>query len=157
MKRFKKKSLIITLIAIAVTIGITTGLVFAQGESEDAAQPGARHEALLERVCEIYEDNTGVAIEPEALKDAFAQAQDEIMAEAMESRLNKLVEEGVITQEEADQLKEWWEARPYTALPGRPMLRGGHGGRFGPLPGGFGFPRGRCVPEEATTETSFTY
>jgi hypothetical protein len=157
MKRFKKKHLIITLVAIATTVGITTGLVFAQDENEEATQPGAGHEALLERVCEIYEDNTGVAIEPEALKDAFAQAQDEMMAEAMESYLDKLVEEGVITQEEADQLKEWWEARPDTALPGRPLLRGGPGGRFGPGSGGFGFPREQCIPEEATTETSFTY
>ena len=157
MKRFRKKHLIITLVAIATTVGITTGLVFAQDESEEATQPGAQHEALLDRVCEIYEDNTGVAIEPEALKDAFAQAQDEMMAEAMESYLDKLVEEGVITQEEAGQLREWWEARPDTALPGRPMLRGGPGGRFGPGPGGFGFSRGQCIPEEATTETSFTY
>jgi len=157
MKRFKKKPLMITLVAIAATVGITTGLVFAQDENEDVAQPGAQHEALLEKVCEIYEDNTGVAIEPEALKDAFAQAQDEMMAEAMESYLDKLVEEGVITQEEADKLKEWWEARPEISLPGRPMLRGGPGGRFGPGPGGFGFPRGQSIPDETTTETSFTY
>ncbi len=157
MKRFKKKPLIITLIAIATTVGITTGLVFAQDESEDATQPVARHEALLERVCEIYEDNTGVVIEPEALEDAFAQAQDEMMAEAMQNRLDALVEEGIITQEEADQLKEWWEAKPEISLPGHPMARGGPGGRFGPGSGGLGFTQGQCIPEEAATGTSFTY
>jgi hypothetical protein len=156
MKRFKKKPLIITLIAIAATIGITTGLVFAQDEG-DATQPGAQHEAILERVCQIYEDNTGVAIDAQELQDAFAQAQDEMMAEAMQNHLDKLVEEGVITQDQADQLKEWWEAKPEISLPGRPMLRGGPGGRFGPGPGGFGFPRGQCIPDETTTETSFAY
>ncbi len=151
MKKFKKKPLIIALIAVAAAVGITTGVVFAQDENEEAA---AQPETLLERVCEIYEDNTGVALEPEALKDAFAEAQDEMMAEAMESRLDKLVEEGVITQEEADQFKEWWQAKPDMSLPGRPMLRGG---RFGPGLDGFGFHRGQCIPDEATTETSFTY
>ena len=153
----KKKRLIIALVAIAAAVGITTGIVFAQDENGDAAQPEARHEALLERVCEIYEANTGVAIEPEALKEAFSEAHGEMAAEAMESHLDKLVEEGIITQEEADQFKEWWEARPDTSLPGRPMFRGGPGGRSGPGPGGFGFQRGQCVPDDATTETSFTY
>lgn len=149
----KKKHLVIALAAIAAAVGITTGVVFAQDENEDAAQP----DSLLERVCEIYEDNTGVAIEPEALKDAFAEAHQEMMAEAMEGRLDKLVEEGVITQEEADQFKEWWEAKPDMVLPERPMLRGGPGGRFGPGPGGFGSPQGQCIPDEAATETSLTY
>ena len=153
----KKKRLVIALIAIAAAVGITSGVVFAQDENEDTTQPEARHEALLERVCEIYQDNTGVTIEPEALKEAFAEAQGEMMAEAMESHLDKLVEEGVITQEEADQLKEWLEARPETSLPGRPMFRGGPGGRFGPGPGGAGLPGGRCAPDNATTETSLTY
>jgi hypothetical protein len=149
MKKFKKKPLVITLIAIAAAVGITAGVVFAQDGEE--TQPGTRQEALLEKVCEIYKDNTGVAIEPEALKDAFIAAQGEMMAEAMESHLDKLVEEEVITQEEADQLKEWWEARPEISLPG-----GGPGGRFGPRLGGFGFPRGPGFPGGAT-ETSATY
>jgi hypothetical protein len=153
----KKKRLVIALIAIAATVGITTGVVFAQDENEDANQPGAQHEALLDRVCEIYEGNTGVAIDAQSLQDAFAQAQDEVMAEAMQNRLDALVEKGIITQEEADQLKEWWEAKPEISLPGHPLLGGGPGGRFGPGLGGFGFSRRQCTPGEATTETSFTY
>lgn len=77
------------------------------------------------------------------------------MAEAMQNRLDKLVEEGIITQEEADQLKEWWESRPDTALSGRPFFGGGpcgrgFGGHFGPRMGGFGFPGGQCLPGDAT-------
>jgi hypothetical protein len=156
MKKFKKKSLVISLIAIAVAVGVTTGVVFAQ--DEDETQPEAQHEALLEKVCDIYEDNTGVTIDPEALKDAFVAAQGEMMAEAMESYLDKLVEEGIITQEEADQLKEWWEARPDTPLSRGPMFRGSPGGPGCPgCPrlGGFGFPRGQGLPGGAT-ETSST-
>ncbi|MBN1862026.1 MAG: hypothetical protein JW790_00060 [Dehalococcoidales bacterium] len=160
MKHFRKKPLVITLIAIAAAVGITSGIVSAQ--DKDAPQPEAQHEALLERVCEIYEANTGVAIEPEALKDAFAAAQGEMMAEAMENHLDKLVEEGVITQEEADQFKEWWQARPDTPLSRGPMFRdgpggsGGFNGPGGPRQDGFGAPRGQGQPEGAT-ETSFTY
>ena len=153
----KKKIILSALLTTAAIVGVTVGVAFAQDETEDAAQPGARQEALLERVCEIYEANTGVAIDPEALKDTLAEATEEMMTEAMESRLDKLVEEGIITQEEAQQLKDWLAARPDTALPGRPFFRGGAGGRFGPRLGGFGFPGGQCVPDETTTETSFTY
>ena len=158
----KKKKIILSIsLTTAAIVGITTGVVFAQDETEGDIQPGAQHEALLNRVCEIYEGNTGVAIEPEALKDAFIEAQSEMMAEAMENHLNKLVEEGVITQEEADQLIEWWEAKPDTQLPGRPAFGGrlggpGFGGRFGSRMGGHGFPGGQGLPGDAT-ETSSTY
>ena len=151
----KKKIILSVLLTTAAIIGITTGIVFAQDENEDAAQPETRCEALLERVCEIYEGNTGVAIESEALKDAFAEAQGEMMAEAMNNRLDKLVEEGRITQEEADQIKEWREARPEVSLPGVGQFGGREfGGRFGPRLGGFGFPRGQCVSNDATETTS---
>jgi hypothetical protein len=160
MKRFKKKPLIISLIAIAAAVGITTGVVFAQDETD--TQPEAQHGALLEKVCEIYEDNTGDAIDPEALKDAFIAAQGEMMAEAVESYLDKLVEEGVITQEEAEQIKEWWETRPDTPLSQGSMFRfrggaGGPVGRFGPQLGGFGFPGGQGLPDDGASETSSTY
>jgi hypothetical protein len=155
--KLKKKRLVIALIAIAAAVGITTGVVFAQDEpDEDVTEP----ETLLERACEIYEDNTGVAVDPEAFKDALIEANQDMMAEAMESRLDKLVEEGLITQEEADQFKEWWEAKPDMSLPagGGPMSRGGLGGRFGSGPGGFGSPQqGQFVVPDDATETSSTY
>jgi hypothetical protein len=153
MKRFKKKPLVITLIAIAAAVGISAGVVLAQ--DEDNPQPEAQHEALLEKVCEIYEDNTGVAIEPEALQDALIQAREEIAAQAREDHLDKLVEEGVITQEEADQLEDWWEARPDTALSPGPFFRDGPGG---PQMGGFGphqcLPGGQWGPGGDTEDTT---
>jgi hypothetical protein len=126
----KRKIILSVLLSTAAVIGITAGVAFADDENDSSAPPEARHEALLERVCEIYENNTGVAIEPEALSEAFAEANQAMMAEAREARLAKLVEDGVITQEEADQFSEWWEARPEGVLPG--------GGQFGPGPGGPG-------------------
>ena len=152
----RKKIILSVVLSTAAVLGITTGIVFAEDEN-DVAQPETKREALLERVCEIYKDNTGVTIEPEALKDAFVEANKDMRTEAMESHLDKLVDEGLITQEESDQLKGWWEARPEISLPGRPMFGGGPGGRFGPGPGRFGLPQRQCVPNEAATEASFTY
>jgi hypothetical protein len=156
----KKKRLVIVLIAIAATVGITTGVVFAQDEG-GATQPEAQHEALLDRVCEIYKDNTGVAIDAQALQDAFTQAQDEMMAEAMQNRLDALVEKGVITQDQADQYKAWWESRPDTVLPGHPFFGGGpggigFGGHCGPRLRGLGFPGGLGSGDGAA-ETSYAY
>ena len=155
----EKKIILSVLLSAAAVIGITTGFAFAQDENDGDTQPGAQHEALLNRVCEIYEDNTGVAINPEELENAFTQAQEEIMTEAMENRLNAMVEKGVITQEEADQLKEWLESRPDVSLPGGVPFGGragghGFGGHFCPGPGGSGCPNGQGLPDDAT-ETSF--
>jgi hypothetical protein len=145
----RKKIILSVVLSTAAVVGITTGIVFAEDEN-DAAQPGARQEALFKRVCDIYQEEWGVELDPEKLQDAFAEAKEEMMTAAMEGRLDKLVEEGVITSEEAQQFKDWLAARPETSLPRRPMFRGGFGGRFGPRPGGFGFPRGQCLPGETT-------
>ena len=67
-------------------------------------------------MCAIYEDKTGVAINPQELENAFAQACSEMRAEALQNRLQSLVEQGKITQDEADQYTEWWQSRPDVPL-----------------------------------------
>ena len=109
---WRKKKFILPVLIAAVVAGSLGGVAFAQTENEDDAQPAARHEALLDRVCEIYEENTGAAIDSEALKDALAQAQSEMRTEALQNHLQNLVEQGQITQDEADQYLSWWKSRP---------------------------------------------
>ena len=109
MKRSKKFVLVTTLAAV-VLVGSITGAVLAQ--NGDDSQPKAGPELLLGRVCEIYQQKTGVAIDSEALKDAFAQAKSEMRAKALQTRLQYLVEQGKITQDEADQWTEWWQSKP---------------------------------------------
>jgi hypothetical protein len=92
----------------------------------------------LERVCEIYEEQTGVAIDLKALKDAFNQARVDIQAEAVERHLEYLVKQELITQEEADEFMGWWLAKP-DMLPGLGL--GGHKGL-----GGMRGIRGFCRP-----------
>lgn len=110
MWRSKKFIIVGALIAV-VLIGSTAGAVLAN-DDETETEPETQCNAMLERVCEIYEENTGVAIDADDLKDAFAQATSESRNAALQSFLDKMVEEGTITQEEADQYMEWWQQRP---------------------------------------------
>lgn len=126
-----KKFVLVTLLATVALVGSISGVVAAQ--NGDDSQPNAANQTanqtvnqtLLDRVCEIYQENTGVAIDPQALEDAFAQAQSEKLQEALDSRLQYLVDQGKITQGEADQYKEWWQSRPDVPLG---LGFGGHGG-----------------------------
>jgi len=53
-----------------------------------------------------------VDIPEEDLIDAFGQARQEMREEVFLNALDKAVEEGLITQEEAGELKEWWAQKP---------------------------------------------
>lgn len=107
-----KKFIIITVTVAAVVAGCLAGVVFANPENGDDSQPESKYGALLDRVCEVYKENTGVTIDPQQLRDAFVQAQSEMRDEALDRCLQKLVDEGKITEDEAGQYKEWWQARP---------------------------------------------
>lgn len=136
--RRSKKFIIITVTVAAVLAGCLAGVVFANPENGDNSQPESKYGALLDRVCEIYQENTGVAIDPQQLKDAFVQAQDEMALNALESRLQSLVDQGRITQEEADQYLEWWESKPDvpfklgSCIPGRHFFGGRPMPQWGP-------------------------
>jgi hypothetical protein len=141
-----KKFIIVALLAAVVMVGSTAGVVLAQTGDEDNSSQ-TQQGALLVKVCEIYEENTGTAIDAQALKEAFVQAQDEVRTEVLDSHLQKLVEEGKITQEQADQYKDWLESRPDVPvaleMPGAGIHRSFDGSRgFGPpsLPDGFEMP-----------------
>ena len=155
MKVFKKKKvIIIALTTAAAIIGITSGVAFAQDEDEDIPQPEARQEAMLERICEIYEENTGVAIDAQELQGAFSEFREEMAAEAMNNRLETMVENGIITQEEADQYRNWLESRPEGLMPGLRQFRFGPGRPGGCGVGGFGPGDGRFCPNLESFSTN---
>jgi C4-dicarboxylate-specific signal transduction histidine kinase len=138
MKMRKRKWFIPVVVASVLLIGgITGGLVLAANNSSSNTTAGNqtqgtdRYQALLDRVCAIYEEKTGVAIDSGQLKAALEQARSEMQDEALQSRLEKLVNEGKITQAEADQYLQWWQSRPNIGLPGL----GGQGRFFGPRGG----------------------
>ena len=132
-----KKFIIVMVLAAVLAVGSIGGVVLAQESEEDS--PAAKCGEFMEKVCAIYEDNTGDDIDPEALKEAIAQAKGEMQAAAMEARLAKMVENGVLDETQAQELQEWWESRPED-LPFRSglMARGGERpfGGFGGFRGG---------------------
>ncbi len=117
----------------SLAVGVMIASTNSSSDIETQAQAAARHQALLDGAIAIYQENTGVAIDPEQFKDALVQAQTELKEEALENHLQNMVDEGRITQQEADQYLEWWQSRP-EELPGLAGPRpGGHmGGR--PVP-----------------------
>jgi hypothetical protein len=138
--RRSKKFIILTVLGTVVLVGSITGVVLAQ--NNDDSQPEVGPETLLEKVCAVYEENTGVSIDSQELEKAFAQAQSEIQAEALKNRLQSLVEQGKINQEQADQYLEWWQSKPDVPtesgfrICGFPGMRGprGWGGLCAPQP-----------------------
>jgi uncharacterized membrane protein len=153
MTIWKRKWFIPAVVVSVLLIGgIVGGLVVAGSDSSSNATAGNqtqatdRYQALLDRTCAIYEENTGVAIDSGQLRDALEQAQSEMRDEALQSSLQNLVDQGKITQEEADQYLEWWQSRPDVGLP-LPGL-GGHGLWAGMMRGGGFQPWGGppCVP-----------
>jgi len=110
--RRSKKFIVAVVLATVVLVGGVGGAVLAQNENEGENQPRARYAALLDKVCAIYEENTGTTIDSQALKDAFVQAQSEMRTEALQNRLQYLVGQGQITDEQAGQYLEWWQSKP---------------------------------------------
>ena len=82
--RRSKKSVLIALLGIVVLAGSLGGVVLAQTDGEES-QPGPRHGAFLDKVCEIYNANTDPDIDCEALNAAFTQARSEMMTQTRET------------------------------------------------------------------------
>ncbi|MEE8362512.1 MAG: hypothetical protein V3S18_00415 [Dehalococcoidia bacterium] len=117
--------------------GVVGSVVIAGAVIADADTPASGPLGdIRDRVAQI------LGIERSDLDDAYDQARDEIRDEKQDARLADLVEDGVITQEQADEIRAWQDARP-DALDGiqpqpkhqrgvMPFGRQGHGprGRF---------------------------
>ncbi len=120
MWRSEKLILVALLIAIAL-VGSTAGVVLARsangGERTGAialaqtADNTTSGKTLLARVANI------LGIDQQSLENAFTQAQREMQQESLDAYLKKLVDQGKISQDQADKYKSWWQARPETPLP----------------------------------------
>jgi len=137
-----KKLIIIAVSAAVLLVGSIAGVVLAAGNS-DANQSKAQGDDLLTKVCTIYQQKTGVAIDETALKDAFTQAGSEMQTEREQTRLQDLVTKGTITQEQADQYLNWLQSRPN--LPAGFDFRGG---------GGFPGRGAPCTPPASAPSTT---
>ncbi len=111
----KKKFFVGAAVGTAGLVALT-GATFAHGGNGEGASD------VKDRVAEI------LGIAPEDLQDAFEQAREEHRDEQIAERLASAVEEGVITQEEADSIIAWLDSKP-EVLDG--MTGRGHRGGIG--------------------------
>jgi len=137
--RRSRKIILAALLAMVVLAGSIGGVVLAQTDEEES-QPTT----MLDRVTQILADQ-GVTITSEQLKGAFTQAGKEIRDEAFDKYLQDLIDQGKITDQQAQDYKTWLESRPDVPLQLGPR---NHGvikpfGGFGRHGGGF---RGWCEP-----------
>lgn len=126
----RKKFLLVGLLAAVLLVGSIGGVVLAQTENGDDSQP----KTLLARVAEI------LGIDQQKVEDAFTQAKSEMRTEALQNRFQNFVDQGEITQGEADQYEEWLESRPDV-----PVRLGSRGhGKFRGMVGPYGWD-GPCM------------
>ena len=161
-----KKFIFTVLLTVVVLGGILGGFAVAHADDEDTNQPQPTGVNLLDKVAEIYQRNTGTAIDSQELQKAFNEARTEIATDARDQFFQKLVDEGKITQEQLDAYNKWLDSRPQFPtdeykqwLESRPDIPylfgnseqrgmmpfgGGHRGFDKGFGGGF---RGWCTPE----------
>jgi hypothetical protein len=124
---------------------------------DDIGEGVNARDAVISKVADIL----GITVEQ--LTAATEQAREELQAEAQErirerneERLQNAIENGVITDEEANEIQEWWESRPAALDKLRPLdpPRGRMGGHMqsggGPMQFGNG---GDCPNMQEKTET----
>ncbi|MEE9583760.1 MAG: hypothetical protein V3W01_03785, partial [Dehalococcoidales bacterium] len=90
--------------ALVVALLITAGATVAVMAQEEPPPPESQ--GLLSRVAGI------LGIPEDELVNAFKQARQEMQAEALDRALDRAVEEGLITPDEAVEIKQWQEQRP---------------------------------------------
>ncbi|MFC1859995.1 hypothetical protein ACFLYC_00240 [Chloroflexota bacterium] len=102
----KKLKVLISAVVVALllTVGATVTVMAEEEEITPAEESGEN--ALMVRVAEI------LGIDEADLTAAFNQAYQEMRENTFISRLEKAVEDGDITQEQADEIIEWWGEKP---------------------------------------------
>ena len=118
-----KKMKVLVSVLVAVLVLSIGGTAVALADDEEESVLSDNTTGLLARIADILD------IPEEDLLDAFKEARQE-MAEGrweagFEEALAGALAEGLITEAEAGEIREWWEQRPEVLEPG--LLRGAFG------------------------------
>ena len=125
----KGKVLLGGLVALLLS-ALGTGVALAHGgpPGPDPGPKEAFYNSVVERAAQI------LGIDADTLSSALQQARQEVAREQQDEAVSRLldrwVEAGGISQEEADQILSWWQERPQAARPG--LLRRAYHPRLGP-------------------------
>ena len=90
----KKKWLFVPVLAGMLVLAVVGGTAFAQSENGDEGSPWS---SFAGRVASI------LGLDEATVQDAMDQARQELQDEAVQAKLDSLVEQGRITQEQADE------------------------------------------------------
>ena len=99
----KRRLLFVTLLVGILAIGITGGTILAHGARTGGDSP---LNSFASRVATI------LGIEETRVQDAFDQAAREMQDVALQQKLDRQVEQGHLTQEQADEHMKWFLSRP---------------------------------------------
>jgi len=136
--RISRKLIIIGVLCVVMLAGTLGGFAIINAADDDSTNTTQTAlTTLMDQVAQVYEQNTGTAINPAELEKAFEEAGTAIRTEKMDQWLQSLVDDGKITQVQADEFKTWLNARPGIALTdefktwmeSRPDIPGLFGGR----------------------------
>ena len=118
--RGKRKLALIGLAVVlgltALGLGINTALVAASdnatdGDSTTAVVSTSDNETSPEDTF-ISKLADKLGLDEDTLATAISEVRQEMRLEALEERLQEAVDEGTITQEEADEILQWMKSRP---------------------------------------------
>lgn len=147
----KKKWLLVpTVVAVAavLALAIAAGTALAQGDSQSTTSPWSTFTAKVAKILNLDEAT---------VQKAMDQASKEIEDEALKARLDYQVQQGLITQEQADKYYQWYQSRPEGLQGGGFMGRGFGKGGFGRggMPCGPGWYAPKSSTSGPTTGTSW--
>ena len=90
----------ITAVSVLAVVGVFAGIAAQESDGDGGKR------SFAERVASI------LGLEAETVKDALTQAKQEMRDDRKDGYLAKLVEHGKLTQEEADAIVAWQDAKP---------------------------------------------
>ena len=99
----KKRWIFISAVLATLVIAITGGAIMAQdtGNTETSEE-----RSFAGRVADI------LGLDEQTVSDAMEQVKEEMRDEAIQHKLDTLVEKGLMTQEEADEYGDWIRSMP---------------------------------------------
>jgi hypothetical protein len=148
MLRKRKWMILIILAAVLVIVGgVLGGVAYAQSNSSSNTPVKNPGKDLADRVAAILN------LDPATVESAFAQAEKDMQNDAVKNYLDKLVQAGKMSQEDADAYLQWWQSRPQTSQGLRSLP--GIGGRGFGFKGGFhGFGGQGATPAPSPTTST---
>ena len=121
----RKRTLVAALAVGLLALALIGGAVLAQTSDEDDDKAGKSFAARVAEILDLEEADVEAAME---------QARADMLDEQLDAHIDRLVERGVLTEEQAEEYRTWLDDRPddLPQLGGRGWGKGRHG--FCPRP-----------------------